>query len=252
MVTSPAFLGSAPPCRFGKDTSDITFRFSKVARDDFLTPQSGHTPETFEDALFLERFKRRRDQASLIIEVERLRRPPSNSTHFADPRNVVTAILDGLLRPHDPVPYFGYEILYTSSTTQWRNALRKSVGAPIGVDEASIFRALSSSMERPNNQFGILVGLGTDEDDSTTKYVDDDGYYTIEFPWDTLDYYDGTAWLECRLRHRETDSLLVVLGWSMQRRDSDGSWLIDGIDWQDFREKYRPGIGREEWERICG
>ena len=33
---------------------------------------------------------------------------------------------------------------------------------------------------------------------------------------------------------------------------SDGSWLVDGIDWQDFRDRYRPGIGREEWMRICG
>ena len=60
-------------------------------------------------------------------------------------------------------------------------------------------------------------------------------YYTIEFPYDTLDYYDGTAWLECRLRNKETDTLLVVLGWSMQKRE-DGAWLVDGIDWQDFRE----------------
>ena len=38
----------------------------------------------------------------------------------------------------------------------------------------------------------------------------------------------------------------------MRRREDDGAWLIDGIDWQDFRDDYRPGIGREEWERICG
>jgi hypothetical protein len=38
-----------------------------------------------------------------------------------------------------------------------------------------------------------------------------------------------------------------------QEEDSSSSaWLVDGIDWQDFRERYRPGIGREEWERICG
>jgi len=87
------------------------------------------------------------------------------------------------------------------------------------------------------------------KDAETTRGID---YYTTEFPWDTLDYYDGTAWLECRIRDLETDNLLVVLGWSMEQRESDGSWLIAGIDWQDFREKYRPGIGREEWERICG
>jgi len=140
----------------------------------------------------------------------------------------------------------------------WKDVLRKSVGAPVGTEEELIFRALSTSMERDNNQFGILVGLGTDFDSNINDNpsdefaTEDDGYYTVEFPWDTLDYYDGTAWVECRLRDKQSDTLLVVLGWSMEQRDGDGAWLIDGIDWQDFREKYRPGIGREEWERICG
>ena len=101
----------------------------------------------------------------------------------------------------------------------------------------------------------MLVGLGTDQDsnaNNSAEFSKEDGYYTIEFPSDTLDYSDGAAWVECRLRDKQSDALLVVLGWSMEQRGSDGSWLIDGIDWQDFREKYRPGIGREEWERICG
>jgi hypothetical protein len=38
----------------------------------------------------------------------------------------------------------------------------------------------------------------------------------------------------------------------MKRQEDDGAWLIDGIDWQDFWDEYRPGIGREELERICG
>jgi hypothetical protein len=56
--------------------------------------------------------------------------------------------------------------------------------------------------------------------------------------------------VECRLRNKQTDFLLIVIGWSLQQ--SGDKWLVDGMDWQDFREKYRPGIGREEWERICG
>ena len=209
----------------------------------------------FEDALFLERFRRRRDEAAASIESERNSRPPSNSSHFDDPQNVVISLLSGLLHAHDPVPYFGYEILYSASTEDWREVLRKSVGASNETKEELIYRALGSSMERENNQFGILVGLGTDDGtiQSTGMHLTSqaEDYYTIEFPYDTLDYYDGTAWLECRLRNKETDTLLVVLGWSMQKRE-DGAWLVDGIDWQDFREKYRPGIGREEWERICG
>jgi hypothetical protein len=144
----------------------------------------------------------------------------------------------------------------------FQDVLRKSVGAPIGTETELIYRALCSSMERKHNQFGILVGLGTDHNVATTSITetkhengninrDGEGYYTIEFPWDTLDYYDGTAWLECRLRDKQSDELLCVLGWSLEK-SSDGSWLVGGIDWQDFRERYRPGVGREEWERICG
>lgn len=220
---------------------------------------------SIEDALFLERFKRRRNAVVTELESERLKRPPSNVTHFEDPKNVVTSILSGLLHPHEPAPLFGYEVLYQSSTQHWQDVLRKSVGAPNNTEVELIYRALSTSMERKNNQFGILVGLGTDVsltsseilkqstniDNSNINNANGEEYYTIEFPWDTLDYYDGTAWLECRLRDKQSDSLLVVLGWSLER-SSDGAWLIDGIDWQDFRERYRPGVGREEWERICG
>ena len=141
--TTPAYLSSH---------RRLSRQFSIEARDDDArnphdVPQlPTATSSAFEDALFLERFKRRRDEASSKIEAERLQRPPSNSTHFSDSKNVVTAILDGLLRPHDPVPYFGYEILYTSSTPHWKDVLRKSVGAPIGTEEELIFRALSTSM----------------------------------------------------------------------------------------------------------
>ncbi|KAL7455756.1 hypothetical protein ACHAWC_007297 [Mediolabrus comicus] len=211
---------------------------------------------SIEDVLFLERFKRRRNAVVTELESERLKKPPSNATHFEDPKNVVTSILNGLLHPHTPAPLFGYEVLYQASTQHWQNVLRRSVGAPNNTEVELIYRALSTSMERKQNQFGILVGLGTDvsltsTDNSNTNNAYDEEYYTIEFPWDTLDYYDGTAWLECRLRDKQSDSLLVVLGWSLER-SSDGAWLIDGIDWQDFRERYRPGVGREEWERICG
>jgi hypothetical protein len=207
------------------------------------------------DELSLERFRRRRIAVASAIEAERSRRPPSNLVQFADAKAVVTSVLDGLRCPHVPAPYFGYEILYTSSTERWREVLRKSIGAPSKMmEEGLIFRALGTSIERPRNQFAILVRTDMNylvaSDDSDVEFLN--GRYEIEFPQDTLDYYDGTAWLECRLRDGKSDALLAVLGWSMKRREDDGSWLIDGIDWQDFRDEYRPGIGREEWERICG
>ena len=189
----------------------------------------------FEDDLFLERFKRRRDEAANKVNTERMNRPPSTDM---TPKEVVTSILDGLLTPHDPLPYFGYEILYTSCTDKWKETLRKSVGAPNDAEEGLVYRALSNSMERTDTQFGILVGMAEET--------------IVDFPFDTLDYYDGTAWLECRLRDEQSDTLLVVLGWSFKQRECDGAWLVNGIDWQDFRETFRPGIGREEWERICG
>ena len=117
-------------------------------------------------------------------------------------------------------------------------------------------RTLGASIERPGNQFTILVRSGDDGCDNASPLGSTGGgegiRYVIDFPQETLDYYDGSAWLECRLRDDRTDALLAVLGWSMRRREDDGAWLIDGIDWQDFRDDYRPRIGREEWERICG
>jgi hypothetical protein len=206
------------------------------------------------DLLLLERFRRRRDCVASAIEAERSLRPPS-SGFAGDPRDVVASVLAGLRRPHDPAPYFGYEVLYASSTPRWREVLRRSVGASAGAEDALVPPALGASIERPGNQFAILVlcsGDGRGDNSSSGPAGEEGGRYAIEFPQETLDYYDGSAWLECRLRDDRTDALLVVLGWSMGRREGDGAWLIDGIDWQDFRDDYRPGIGREEWERICG
>eukprot|EP00521_Asterionellopsis_glacialis_P011424 CAMPEP_0195301926 /NCGR_PEP_ID=MMETSP0707-20130614/30217_1 /TAXON_ID=33640 /ORGANISM="Asterionellopsis glacialis, Strain CCMP134" /LENGTH=157 /DNA_ID=CAMNT_0040365037 /DNA_START=25 /DNA_END=498 /DNA_ORIENTATION=- len=111
--------------------------------------------------------------------------------------------------------------------------------------------ALGNALERPNNQFGILVGASEDGGiDARAKPS-----YTLMFPTDPIiDEEDETCWLECRLYSSEeddyNDELLVVMGWSLCWIDN--SWHVDNLDWQDFRDKYRPGIGREEWERICG
>ena len=95
---------------------------------------------SIQDALFLERFKRRRNAVVTELESERLKRPPSNATHFQDPKNVVTSILNGLLHPHQPAPLFGYEILYQASTQHWQNVLRKSVGAPNNTEVELIYQ----------------------------------------------------------------------------------------------------------------
>ena len=100
--------------------------------------------------------------------------------------------------------------------------------------------------------------------------------YRITFPSDAVDFNDGTCWIECRLLDPTSGALMVVMGWQLKRQIANnldvysrmeesnnsnvenddeinnGVWFIDGLDWQDFRDMYRPGIGREEWMRICG
>lgn len=186
------------------------------------------------DALYLERFKRRLHQVQTTVLQEEDRRPPNPNL---DPCQVVTEILNGLRDPHTPTYNFGFEVLLRSSTPSWCNLLYRSVGAPSDSSLQSVSEALESALSRPNNQFRILVGK-------------EDTAYRITFPTDYLDYEDGTCWVECRLRSQHDDTLLVALGWSLLRQD--GAWRIHGMDWQDFRDAYRPGIGREEWERICG
>jgi hypothetical protein len=195
-----------------------------------------HQEDSSVNDLFLERFKRRLHQVKSTIRKEELRRPPNPDLN---PTETVTAILDCLRQPHKPTHLFGFQILLQSSTPSFHDLLHRSVGAPLaGVPAKDVCAALEAAFSRPKQQFRILVGQEED-------------YYPT-FPTDYLDYEDGTCWLECRLRDKRNDKLLVALGWSLERSKVDGSWLIDAIDWQDFRDSYRPGIGREEWDRICG
>jgi hypothetical protein len=147
-------------------------------------------------------------------------------------------------------------------------------------DEEDIVTAISATISQRQNQFGILVGEGEP--------------YRICFPSEPLEYEISepirmenpnathhsdvppqqstsnttttTIWIECQLRHYDTNELFVMMGWQLravQRHisSSQGSsandnviqdYQIDRVDWQDFREMFRPGIGREEWIRICG
>lgn len=189
------------------------------------------------DTLYMERFKRRREEVHARTMQKEWRRPPNP---FLDPYQLVAEILDVLRHPDAHDPESGVKTLLRASTVSWRDVLRRSVGAPPDSSDDDAALALRPALGRFNNQFGILVAAPDAEE------------YTVSFPTDALDYDDGTCWVECRLRGAENDTLLVVMGWSLRRRDSDGAWLVEAIDWQDFRDGFRPGIGREEWERICG
>lgn len=162
---------------------------------------------------------------------EELRRPPS--PEFSA-EQLVKEVMNGLLFPYDPLPDAGFRMMLRTATKKWRNVILHSVGANDDADLELAASALGDAMGRlpHKNQFAILVGEGE-------KYV-------LDFPAESLDYGDGTCWVECRLRDKATDKLLVITGWDLRKRE-DGAWLVDSIEWQDFRAEFRPGIGREEW-----
>lgn len=146
-------------------------------------------------------------------------------------KRLVKDLLDGL---HHNTELELKKLLF-SSTNNWRSKIYDAVGAPTSANEDKVARALADAMRHPENQFAILLGLAED-------------FYT-EFPSDTVSYNDGEAWVECRLYNKKDGELLVVTGWQLHENPVNGDWLIDSIDWQDFRDQFYPGLGREEWAR---
>jgi hypothetical protein len=133
----------------------------------------------------------------------------------------ISELLQALWWNAEPLPDSGFRLLLRASTKEWRRKLYTAVAAPDHANEEAVASAVGTAMARPRNQFGILVG-------------EDEQYYAT-FPTDVLDYGDGKCWVECQLRGKSNDSLLAILGWELERRESDGAWLVSSIDWQDFR-----------------
>jgi hypothetical protein len=264
--------------RFGRTISVTSLPMSQQDDDNLSLPNDNHHFSSHDADILQQRL------SALHLEIleKELSRPPN--AHL-DPIQVVKAIMEGLWNSYDPLPDSGFRLLLHSSTPKWRREILKSLGvpmmtqqqqqqlhddeAPIGqpskrtttinissphppknksnnkkkikkrmVDYEVVASALGSSMGRPHNQFAILVGEGDEE-------------YVLDFSASEsqlLDFGDGTCWVECRLRDKTTDELLVLTGWDLVRRDDDGAWMVDWIYWQDFREEFRPGIGgRQEW-----
>lgn len=178
-----------------------------------------------------------------------LQQPPN--PQLKSPSDFIRAFLHSLASCDDPYPDSGFRVLLHCSTPTWRAQLYQSVGAPATADPGVVASALGEAMHRPRNQFRILVVGGT-EDNEEDHHHGNRMVYVPTFPSDPVEdaYTDESCWVECQLRCRETDTLLVTTGWQLQKIND--CWMIDGIDWQDFRDEYRPGIGREEWMRICG
>ena len=191
-----------------------------------------------------------------------------------------------LLNNDQPFPDSGIRFLLRVSTPAWRHKIYQSVGyhdkntmlrqGVAIVDscfEESMLSAISATMTQDQNQFGILVGEGApyricfpsepleyDDDMSSLTEKDIAGMENDLRPSSTTSA--STVWIECQLRHYDTNELLVMMGWQLRvlvhyDKDDDNDnyrkeYQIDRVDWQDFREQFRPGIGREEWVRICG
>ena len=168
---------------------------------------------------------------------------PANNPNLS-PVEFVSKILECLLQPDDPLPNSGYRVLLRSSSPKWKREIQKALGVPSKysdeniVNEEILASALGSALMRPNNQFGILVNN------------DDD--YQLQIG-NILDYQDGTCWVGSRLVSSSTTlehKVLVIIGWQLVKPPHMDTWTIESIEWQDFRDAYRPGIGREEWSQI--
>lgn len=129
------------------------------------------------------------------------------------------------------------QCLLNASSESWRRAIYQAIGAPPDAKNTKgVAKALQDAMARQNNQFAILMGMNGAEP------------FVATFPSDVVDYRgDGTAWLECRLRHATTDELLVTIG--VQLITEQEQWKILTLDWQDFRPQFYPGLSGREWLR---
>lgn len=126
------------------------------------------------------------------------------------------------------------ERLLEASSDSWRHAIYEAVGAPDKADSHIVAKALEDAMSNPDNQFAILMGRAEP--------------FEATFPSDTVSYDDDeTCWVECRLLSKVDDELLVTMGINLVHQN--GNWAIASLDWQDFRDKFYPGLSGREWLR---
>lgn len=157
----------------------------------------------------------------------------TDSQYFDSPEALISDLLVGLLL--DPDTNHRMKRLLHSSTHNWRSKIYDAIGAPASADEDQVAASLAAAMRNADNQFALLLGMAED--------------YEFSFPSDAVDHHDGKCWIECRLHNKKDGKLLVVSGWELQKNFMNGSWMLDRIDWQDFRDAFYPGLGREEWCR---
>ena len=166
----------------------------------------------------------RNRQASSMWKMSATESPTASAVSFLD------GLLESLKSPD------GGQRLLDASSASWRKAIYEAVGAPAKADEMIVAKSVADKMGAPQNQFAILLGKAEN--------------FNAEFPSDPVEYDDGMSWVECRLRGADDDKLLVTMGVKLQEKEgSEGAWLISSLDWQDFRDKFYPGLSGREWLR---
>jgi hypothetical protein len=103
---------------------------------------------------------------------------------------------------------------------------------------------LSSVFRNPDSQFHLLMCSYDHHFPLDTYHIDDNRVF-VDVQFDAPEGGGGDG------KGRKWQGMLAKLGFEMVRRE-DGVWLFDSIIWHDFRDGFRPGIGQEEWPRICG
>jgi hypothetical protein len=196
---------------------------------------------SLDDAGSRDELNQRIEEVRRDIIKEQTHKPPNPNLGAVD---FIEGVMEALRAVDEPLPDFGCIVLLRSSTPRWKREILRSIAAPTWADEAQVASVLNQALGRRRNQFGILVGGAEGEEGEE---------YKIQFPSEAVEDLDeGKCWVECRLRDPGNEKLLAVIGWDLKKRKQDGAWLIDRLDWQDFRDEYRPGYGREEWTRVCG
>eukprot|EP00961_Rhodomonas_salina_P190476 2569920-Rhodomonas_salina.2 len=154
------------------------------------------------------------------------------------PEEVITQTLKSLQNIDDPYFDAGVEVLLRLASDRFKLQLRWLVGS------SQKPGVLSSVFRNENTQFHLLLCA-----------------HEHHFPFDTYHIDDHRVFVDCQIdapqsgsgdaKGRKWTGMMAKLGFEMIR-DDGGVWLFDSIIWHDFRDGFRPGIGQEEWPRICG
>ena len=155
--------------------------------------------------------------------------PAPRTSAALDPRQIIALTLNSLCQNGTPTAHSGTALLLRFAAPHFELA-----GIPAGVLTSP--PDLTAAFE--TSQYGLLL--------------QPPGAVAYDFPTDIFSLDDSTAWQEVLLIDARTQLVDAKLGWELVRDGETGCWLHHELVWHDFREKWRPGIGQEEWDRSFG